>query len=375
MGRVIELDSGSEGGEAMPIVDGEEMGVRLDREPTGRPGRWTFKAVLLTYRGHLNKETYMADMEAQGVPSPIDLYIAHEVGATGYEHTHVYARWSKTIQNKPNDYFDLEGVHPNIARVNLREKYAATRVIAYLSKQDTTVRNLASEVGVENSKISFEDKLRDILQAPTFVDAVLAGGSLSAVQAVKTVWDRRAKFPIPPRLDELRGWQNDLAYELDEAREAQIVSLRKIVWYCDAEGGAGKTMFCKWYKGQVGNVDDVIYLPGLGGKADVAHYLTQQRNDGNSLKVFLVDITRTGATMSNVYELLERILDGCMFSSKYGSDVLDFEPKALVVFANEEPDRTKLSADRWDVRYLGEKPVPKGDPWRLPLPSSSDVKF
>ena len=55
------------------------------------------------------------------------------------------------------------------------------------------------------------------------------------------------------------------------------------------------------------------------------------------------------------YEAIENIKDGIMTSNKYKSTNLNFETKHVIVFCNHEPDFTKLSRDRWEVRYLHDK--------------------
>ena len=44
---------------------------------------------------------------------------------------------------------------------------------------------------------------------------------------------------------ELRQWQKDLELELEG-----VADDRKILWYCDADGGAGKTFFYELFDGE-----------------------------------------------------------------------------------------------------------------------------
>jgi hypothetical protein len=53
-----------------------------------------------------------------------------------------------------------------------------------------------------------------------------------------------------------------------------------------------------------------------------------------------------------LYSLMEDLKDGLMFSGKYDGGPKLFDSPMVVVFANWEPDYTKWSADRYDVRKL-----------------------
>ena len=69
--------------------------------------------------------------------------------------------------------------------------------------------------------------------------------------------------------------------------------------------------------------------------------------------IFLFNDTRAvGDTYQN-YAVLEHIKDGCATSSKYGSNVLRFKtPNIIIVFSNNTPSTSCLSADRWNVHTI-----------------------
>lgn len=141
-------------------------------------------------------------------------------------------------------------------------------------------------------------------------------------------------------------WQQELKRELRETPHP-----RKIIWYCDQVGGAGKTTFAVHM--HLENPDDNIIVKN-GRSADVAAAIgdTQPR-------VVIVDLSRTQEDHMN-YQVLEDLKNGVIFQSKYKSRMLVFETPHVVVFANFLPNLAALSADRWDVRtvFHMEPPLP-----------------
>jgi len=67
--------------------------------------------------------------------------------------------------------------------------------------------------------------------------------------------------------------------------------------------------------------------------------------------IVVMDIVRTNVegAVSNVYGFTESLLDGSVFSPKYGSCVKTFDPPHVVIFSNDPPDYTKMSKDRYCV--------------------------
>ncbi len=57
------------------------------------------------------------------------------------------------------------------------------------------------------------------------------------------------------------------------------------------------------------------------------------------------------------YKLLEDFKNRRIFSTKYQSVMKRAISCKLIVFANFEPDKSKLSVDRWDVHHLNFNPL------------------
>lgn len=112
---------------------------------------------------------------------------------------------------------------------------------------------------------------------------------------------------------------------------------RTIYWVYEKNGSRGKTALLKHIK---------LTLPKVklvGGNRKDMKYACQGKPE-----IVIVNLTRrTGNKMS--YEGIEAVKDGIFFSEKYESnDVVMNCPHVLIV-ANEPPQWTQLSPDRWEV--------------------------
>jgi len=150
----------------------------------------------------------------------------------------------------------------------------------------------------------------------------------------------RLRLP-PPRLVpdqiELRGWQSELFAELQE--EPDDRSIRFIV---DPEGGKGKTFFQKYCASEIPGVQ----IMSTGKRDDLAYIIDETK------RIFLFNVPRGGLQYLS-YVLLEQLKDRMVFSPKYESRVkiLQHIPH-VYVFTNEDPDRTKLTLDRYRTKYI-----------------------
>lgn len=183
--------------------------------------------------------------------------------------------------------------------------------------------DLAQAVDVIRSKRRWADVVND----PELFQVVKQNGRWA-----KEIFDNKPKQPRAAL--EWRPWQATLLAELREPAHP-----RKIVWYVDYDGGAGKTELTKYV---LTNMSAIV----LSGKmADILHAYDMQ-------DVAIFDFPREAQEFVN-YGAIEKIKDGCYHSGKYEGKVVvrDFDAH-VVVFANFHPKEEKLSADRWDIREL-----------------------
>jgi hypothetical protein len=147
----------------------------------------------------------------------------------------------------------------------------------------------------------------------------------------------RHRLP-PPRLVpdqvELRGWQSSLFDEL--SGEPDDRSIRFVV---DEIGGKGKTFFQKYLLSTLTGVQ----VMSTGKRDDLAYIVDETKS------IFLFNVPRGGMQYLS-YILLEQLKDRMVFSPKYESRVKILLQKVhVVVFCNEDPDKTKLTKDRYKV--------------------------
>lgn len=135
------------------------------------------------------------------------------------------------------------------------------------------------------------------------------------------------------------AWQRDLYTEIQNPPDE-----RRIIWYCDASGGSGKTAFCKL---ALTTLHRVLFFSG-GNFRDISHVVTKSKFDPATV---LINLPRSSEGKIS-YGAIEAIKDGIIQSGKYEGGFKLYAPPHVVVMANFLPDFSALSLDRWDVRQL-----------------------
>jgi hypothetical protein len=143
--------------------------------------------------------------------------------------------------------------------------------------------------------------------------------------------------------NDMFDWQRELLQELRGEPD-----MRSVVWYCDVQGGCGKTAFCRWL---VKNFPHVLFV-STGSAKDITYQVVKSTWDP---AVVIFNLPRT-AESGMSYSALESLKDGLLFSGKYEGGIKLFPPPHVIIFANFLPDETKLSADRWSIRTLLNNP-------------------
>ncbi|KAI0238252.1 Para-Rep C1, partial [Lamellibrachia satsuma] len=133
-----------------------------------------------------------------------------------------------------------------------------------------------------------------------------------------------------------RLWQLKLIEYMQKDPDA-----RKILWYVDEKGNSGKTYVTKWLLTE----GDTFRFEN-GKSADVKFAYEGQKN-------VVFDLSRSQESHVN-YEVIESVKNGVVFSTKYESKMKVFKTPHVVIMANFAPDESKMSADRWDIRYLND---------------------
>lgn len=145
---------------------------------------------------------------------------------------------------------------------------------------------------------------------------------------------RKIKDPLEGK--DLYGWQKAVL-DLIQAEPDD----RTVYWFWDPVGCKGKTVLAKHIC--LNNPGEAIYVSGNYG--DIAFAINEH------VRIVIWNLPR-GNNRAISYKALESVKDGILFSGKYESGMKIFNPPHVIVFANEEPDYSKLSEDRWVVKKI-----------------------
>lgn len=137
---------------------------------------------------------------------------------------------------------------------------------------------------------------------------------------------------------ELRIWQAELEQELLEDADD-----RSVMFYVDEEGNKGKSWFIRY---MVSKYPDTVKVMAPGKLADMAQEVDPNKH------IYLFNVAR-GQMEYMQYAILEALKDRMVKNTKYRGGDRFFRKKVhVVVMCNEEPDRSKMSFDRYDMRAI-----------------------
>lgn len=140
---------------------------------------------------------------------------------------------------------------------------------------------------------------------------------------------------------EWKPWQQKVLDVIDGP-----VDKRAIHWFYEPDGNAGKSYLSKY----IALTKKVILG---GGKANDVLNQCRVFLEEAAPEVILMDVPRSSKEYVN-YGLMEKLKDGCAYSGKYEGGVLLFKAPHFIVFANEAPDTSKMSKDRWAIYRIAE---------------------
>lgn len=134
-------------------------------------------------------------------------------------------------------------------------------------------------------------------------------------------------------------WQKKLFNILKETPDD-----RSIYWIWEDKGNRGKTVFQKYI---FLNLDSVVVLSGSAH--DMKNGILQYEAKSKCLpKIVLINIPRSKLDYVS-YTGIEEIKDMFFFSGKYEGGMVCGPSPHIFIFANDTPDRHKLSKDRWKI--------------------------
>ncbi len=148
----------------------------------------------------------------------------------------------------------------------------------------------------------------------------------------------------PPSLGAWLPWQKHVIDYVEGTPKP-----REIMWLWEPVGKTGKTWLARYLL--------VRYqaILGDGQRKDVFHQVVSWMEEHEKdPTVVILDIPRTRMQYFQ-YATLEALKDGIGHSGKYESCVFVFENcPHVIVFSNEPPEESKLSADRWNIVSIAD---------------------
>jgi len=127
---------------------------------------------------------------------------------------------------------------------------------------------------------------------------------------------------------------------------------RKIIWIYDREGGKGKTSIMKYIDYYYNSI-----CCSNGKDTDIYNlfwnYIGKDKKNNNllnGLDCFIYNVGRDH--IFKQYSLLENIKDGFLVNTKFECGSMNFNSPTIIIMANHEPDRSRMTEDRWDVREI-----------------------
>ena len=247
---------------------------------------------------------------------------------TGRLHWQIYIQCNKkTVLSTLKTHFGNQAHVKNVVIDNGASEYC--------HKEETAIPDTYKEFGIKRGKggpkeITFDD----IQECESWIDVLKIPQIHARLQWAREVWN--AKIPQITLPDTLLEWQSNAIEKL------KIQDDRKVDVYVDTVGGHGKSVLAKWLIFHYG-----AFLCTGGKHGDIIHAF-----QGQEIVVF--DLARAIDENYWPYQAMECFKNGVGFSGKYASTTKFFKPCKVIIFTNQEPDRSKLSADRWDVTYLSE---------------------
>ena len=150
-------------------------------------------------------------------------------------------------------------------------------------------------------------------------------------------WEQLQEIEIEDELIKLESfypWQRYIYTAISQKPDK-----RKIYWIWEETGNTGKSSFVKYlcYKNKA-----VL----ISGKANDMKY--QIACMKIKPKIIIIDCPRSNLEYIS-YTGIEEIKNGCFSSPKYESNMCIMPIPHLLIFANEKPDKWKMSLDRWDI--------------------------
>jgi hypothetical protein len=349
-----------------PSSDEEPMPHEIQDKDDSKNTRWRSRRYFLTYKGWVNKLEYhnwFTEKFGRKFKRITPFVIAHETGdkTNPYRHTHVFVDFNDATQFYGCTWADYDGpwvepipfhVHPNIKSVIVRKSQPVDHILRYIAKEDPELAAL---------KEQYKKKPQVPIAARVWAqrsmeDVLLLAQRPSDAQGLAFIWENNPSVNRNvQRCDEkvlelsLYEWQIELIDMFKRDPDD-----RKIYWYVDRVGGAGKSTFCRYLRALDRRDGSYSYfhMNQFGGGSNCATIIEGAVSGGWDGSVILIDLSRQFKDWE-IYHSFEMIKNGVVTTTKYRGKTIEFGTPHVVVFANFPPNPTRMSADRWVIRNIG----------------------
>jgi len=270
------------------------------------------------------------------------LVYGFEVGEQGTQHLQGFIQVKTSTRASVIQRLISERVRVHIEPLKSTSEAAAT----YCKKDGAFVEHGLRLDSVGQGRRSdwsdFIEWVQSLGRLPTRREIILFNPSLFARYNRRCLDIAQAHLPTPSLVDGADprpGWQDGLARMVHGDNHHP----REIRFLVDEVGNSGKSWFTRW---ALSVHPDKVQVMKIGKRDDQAYAIDETKS------VFLFDVPRT-QMMYLQYSVLEMLKDQLVFSPKYesGMKVLMATP-LVIVFSNEEPDRTQMSQDRFHVTNI-----------------------
>lgn len=275
---------------------------------------------------------------------PVYAVVGKEMGEMNIPHLQGFVHLKSKVRLNGLKRFFTNRIHAQTARGS------DTQNQEYCCKQDKEAFQYGVPQGHPNSKLNQSQKFRQILammDTEDFLKTIIENDDLLSTyvkykRQITSIHDdiatHNTKVTIQQNYNQfqLKYFQKDVIDIIN-----QVPDSRKVHWFFDYQGNAGKTwlstlLVCRYNAVRFENAKS----------ADIKHAY-----NGQPIVVF--DLSRSSVEHIN-YEVIEAIKNGIFFSSKYESKMKIYPTPHVIVFANISPDTTKLSFDRWDLHHIDD---------------------
>lgn len=142
----------------------------------------------------------------------------------------------------------------------------------------------------------------------------------------------------------LHSWQEEILEIIKKKPDR-----RKIYWYWESTGNAGKSLFTT----HLCLKHDALAVIGKAADVKFAFVELFKKRD---IPIVIWDIPRCIENVDYIsYTAIEEIKCGRVFSTKFESGMVIFNTPHIFIFANKPPNIEKMSKDRWVIKNINNE--------------------